>query len=693
MIDLSADPIFKGEHPVTNQPTAENAEWSREQWLAYADGLLDVARRFASPGAGRIHFPGDEGGYGHAIDGLEGFARTFLIAGFRIAGARGEGVDDLIDFYARGIATGVDPDAPDRWVRMEEHAQAKVEAASLALVLDLTRPWIWDRLDALTQERTIAYFAPVVGDDTYPRNNWVWFRIVVQTFLRSVGGPWSQADITADLARHETFVRDDGWLSDGDERSYDHYVGWALHVYPILWSRMAGADELAGDRTAGDVARLDRFLLDALTLVGGDGSPLIEGRSLIYRYAAAAAFWMGVVAEVPSSTPGQLRHAANAIVAHFDRHQDPTADGVLTMGWHGEWRALAQSYSGPGSPYWAAKGLIGILLPADHPVWSSPAEPLPVEQGDVLRAIASPGWVVSATQADGIVRVVNHGTDHAVPGSMVGDSPLYARLGYSTAVAPLLNEQAWTEPLEQSVALVDAAGRATHRAGMQLLGARVQDDENGCLGIAASSWAAHWVAAAPPARRHGNGLIGEVEVAGRITVHSLVRGAWEVRVTVVDALEPTVSAGDLRLRVGGWVMAADEVATAQGAQWAAASAAGRVSGIRSLSSTQPAAAGLVRRDDASPLGPSAIVPTVEYDVNVGTPVVTLIELAGAASGDAPAASTATVHLDADSSATVTWPDGRVTVSRLTDPGSTARAARNHETQSRDSHAIAKEQHA
>ena len=184
-------------------PKAAPGTWSRDEWLARADAMLTAARRHATAGAGRIVFPGAEGGYGNAVDGLEGFARTFLLAGFRIAGARGEGVDELIEFYSRGIASGVDPHAVDRWVRMDEHAQAKVEAASIALILDLTRPWIWDRLDATTQQRVIDYLAPVVGDDTYPQTNWVWFRIVVQTFLRSVGGPWSPDDIAADLARHD----------------------------------------------------------------------------------------------------------------------------------------------------------------------------------------------------------------------------------------------------------------------------------------------------------------------------------------------------------------------------------------------------------------------------------------------------------------------------------------------------------
>src|SRR3954447_25527258 len=196
--------------------------------------MLGAARRHASPGHARITPPGAEGGYGRAIDGLEGFARTFLLAGFRIAGERGAGLDELIDWYARGLATGTDPTSPERWVRLDEHPQAKVEAASLALILDLTRPWLWERLSPSTRERVVDYLAPAVGDDTYPRINWVWFRLVVQTFLRSVGGPSSAAEMAEDLATHDSFGRADGWLADGPTRAYDHYVGWALHLYPVL---------------------------------------------------------------------------------------------------------------------------------------------------------------------------------------------------------------------------------------------------------------------------------------------------------------------------------------------------------------------------------------------------------------------------------------------------------------------------
>lgn len=683
-------------------------EWTRDEWVACADLLLDTARTYASPGAGRIHFPGAEGGYGHAVDGLEGFARTFLLAGFRIAGARGEGTEELADFYRRGIVTGVDPDAEDRWVRLDEHAQAKVEAASLALVLDMTRPWIWDRLDALTQERVIAYLAPVVGDSTYPKTNWLWFRLVVQTFLRSVGGPWSAEDVVDDLALHDSLVREDGWISDGFERSYDHYVGWALHTYPVLWSRMQGADELANGRTAGDIVRLDRFLQDAVTLVGADGSPLVQGRSLIYRFAAAAPFWVGAIAEVPSVPLGQLRRAANAVVAHFTEHGAPGEDGVLTMGWHGEWRELAQSYSGPGSPYWAVKGLLGISLPADHPVWAAESEPLPIEAGDELRAVRPAGWVISGTRADGIVRIANHGTDHAAAGSLVGDSPLYARIGYSTAAGPLANQRAWLEPLEQSVALVDPAGRATHRAAMDLIDVRVQDDDGGRVGIAASVSRAHWITVRPSAQRHGSGIDGDVEVAGVVEVHSLVRGPWEVRLARVDSLEPGIDAASLRLRVGGWALASDEEPSSSIEEQRAAEGRNAEPGssTRASSSTEDAAAEskipdaaasvianglssrirpllgdgettIETRDDASPLGPVAAVPLVAYPVAPGRWSATLVELTTEdLASPADAAAAVALASDGDqTTVTVTWPDGTATTSRLAHPGTASVANR------------------
>ncbi|MFB8167995.1 DUF2264 domain-containing protein [Kitasatospora purpeofusca] len=631
--------------------------WSRTDVAALADRLLLAARRHASPAHALVTPPGAPGGYGTAVDGLEGFARTLLLAGFRVAGEHGRDPLHLMEHYARGLAAGTDPASPERWVTPREHAQAKVEAASLVLVLDLTRPWLWDLLDPGVQERVVGYLAQVVGDTGYPRTNWVWFRIVVEQFLASVGGPWSREDIESDLAVHETFVRRDGWYSDGAERSFDHYNGWALHLYPVLWSRMAGAEEFAAPRLPRYREHLDRFLLDAVRLVGADGSPLLQGRSLSYRFAAAAPFWLGAFTGSTALSPGLLRRAAVGIVKHFADRGAPGANGLLTLGWHGPWRRLAQRYSGPGSPYWASKGLLGLALPADHPVWTSVEEPLPVEVADRSALLAAPGWALSSTRADGIVRIHNHGTDHARPGDRTGDSPLYARLGYSTATAPLLSEDGWDAPLDQSVVLLDADGRATHRTGFETL--PVEQPEGAA--VLASRARCHWVDPDRGVPDHGGGRPGRAVDAAVVTTVSLVRGAWEVRCVRVDPAGSPGWPAVVALRVGGWPVSADRPPVARVDGVTASAVAAHASTAVGLLGF--AGAGVDRAPDATPLGDTTATPWLRARPRPGGWCVAALAL-GAAPHVPPRAELSAPG--APPTVTVGWPDGRTTVAALPD---------------------------
>ncbi|MEU2198478.1 DUF2264 domain-containing protein [Isoptericola sp. NPDC019482] len=628
---------------------------TRADLAALADGMLRAARAHGSPGHARITLPGAPGGYGTDVDGLEGFARTLLVAGFRLAGSRGEDPDGLAEWYAAGFDAGTDPASPERWVRPSEHGQAKVEAASLALVLDLTREQLWDRLSPTVQQRVVDYLSEVVGDRTYPANNWLWFRITVETFLRSVGGPWSREDVEEDLARHDSYYRGDGWYADGASRAFDHYSGWAMQLYPVLWARMRGAEDLAAPRRETDVERLDRYVQDAVRLVGADGSPLVQGRSLIYRFASAAPLWAGAIARVPSTPPGLLRHAALRTVDHFVSRGAPDADGLLSIGWYGPWRPLAQSYSGTGSPYWAAKGLLGLALDEDDPVWTAPAEPLPVEEADTLTVVEPAGWIASGTAADGLVRVVNHGTDHGVEGEAGSDSPLYARFGYSTATFPLLDRESWSAPLDQAVVLLDDDGRPTHRTGMRSTAPRVDGSGERAVGVAASHGPVHWVdedESLGLGMGHALGVPGTPRPAGHVRVVSLVRGPWEVRLVRVEHLAP--APGVPALRVGGWPVSGDDAGPAEaGAPGAVAASAGEVTSVLAplLGDWE---CGVDTRPDASPLGPAA-VPWASRPAETGVWAAVLLGLSAAPVAEGPA------RADLDGTRiSVTWPDGLTT---------------------------------
>ena len=237
------------------------------------------------------------------------------------------------------------------------------------------------------------------------------------------------------------------------------------------------------------------------------------------------------------------------------------------------------------------------------------------------------------------MRVVNHGTDHALEGSLDGDSPLYARLGYSTATAPLLDDEAWAEPFDQSVALVDAGGRSTHRSGMTLLECRVEDG----VGVAASRSVAHRVEVDPSVLTHGSGLVGTSVVVGTLTTVSVVRGAWEVRAVRVDDADP-----GLMLRSAGWPVSGEPAFLADGVRGGELTSLLIADGLDTE----------VRLDkDASPLGTWTATPWAATPVVAGSWWVTAVCLAQHPN-DPPTAAVSEQQL------TVTWADARVTTCTL-----------------------------
>ncbi|GHJ41083.1 DUF2264 domain-containing protein [Streptomyces sp. TS71-3] len=524
--------------------------WDRARFERTADELLLAVRPYASEGRAQIRLPGVPSHNGTWSDGLEGFARTFLLAAFRLAGAGGADPHHLAEWYADGIRAGADPSSPERWPTFAESNQAKVEAASLALALHETRPWIWDRLPERTREQVLAWLGAMVGD-AMPGNNWIWFQAVTEAFARTAGGAWSEADLTRTVELTDTWYTGDGWYSDGltggAHRNHDHYNGWAMHFYPLWFCRILGDAAPDGllDRYR---ARLRRFLDDARHLVGGNGSPLLQGRSLTYRFAALAPVWTGALFDATPLPPGQTRRLAGLMLGHFTGHGATDENGLLTLGWHRPFRPILQVYSGPASPYWASKGFAGLLLPPGHPVWTATEEPLPVERADFDRTLTAPGWLVSGTRADGVVRVANHGGDHADPARPHSDDPLYGRLGYGTHTAPETPGDPRGGPVDSSAVLVDDAGGASHRRPLERLSVAGR--------TAVSRSRAHW----PDDERWDcfGGPDTTYRLGPWITVASVLRGPLEVRIARVDPAPETpehpAHPGPFRLRLGGWAL-------------------------------------------------------------------------------------------------------------------------------------------
>lgn len=636
--------------PAEDRVLSPYTGWTREHWLAVADAILDGAARHAGPAQSLIRYPGRPGGYGADIDALEGFSRTFMLAAFRIAGDP-TGTTALAERYARGFTAGVDPQSPERWLRPDEVDQAKVEAAALALGLHLTRDTVWAQLSDRTRAQTIDYLGSFVGG-SYPPNNWAWFRLIVEQFLASVGGPFSADDQAQDFALLDSFEREGGWIADGAGRAFDHYSGWALPFYPMIWADMVAGDPRHEARIARYRTRLDDYLDDALHLIGADGAPLFQGRSLTYRFASAGPAWAAVLSGTSRHDLGMLRRAASGQVRHFVQHGAPGADGILSLGWHHPWRPIAQNYSGQGSPYWAAKGMLGIALPADHPVWSATESALPIDAASFTRLLTVPGWLASGTSEDGIVRVVNHGTDHRLEGDLQPDAPLYAKLGYSTATAPVLAGSGVADPLDGSVTLV-RGGRPSHRSGFSV---GVLRDADGTL-LGASGGRAHWPLRLADGPDHGVGTTAvSCETGPILDVVSAVRGAWEVRFVRIRDEHGALLGGD-ELRIGGWALSSEDVAAETlDAGGSGASDGSRRSRILALHGLSSATTGVCIESEATPLASRTATPWLAAPPQTATWIAVAVLLGTATA--APA-----LDLLAEGAWRIDWADGAQLVIR------------------------------
>ena len=463
MPETMTDPLVRLRLPPEDRELSPRTGWTRAHWTAIADHWLLTARQYASPAGGLITPPGRPSAAGIRSDGIEGFARSFLIAAPLLAG-RAEDPHDHAGWYARGLAAAMQPDGPDRWGRaigVDEIKQWNgtpqpiVEAANLAFALAVSRPRFWDHLDDDLRDRTadwLAHHAAKHGSD----NNWLLFTAVIEAFLRSAGYDVPGGHAQADVDLFESWYLGDGWYNDGPISAttghgnrVDHYNSWVIQ--PFLWQWYELTDQ-PPERRDRFLTRLGEFADSYAPLFAPDGSPLHQGRSLTYRQAVLGGLWAVALAGVGCANPGATRRLASGVLRHFTE-LGVGQDAAPSLGRSAaQFLPMCQVYSGPGSPYFAGMGLLGLAAPADHPLWTTPEHPQPSERAEIVRTLHAVGWVIQS--GDGVVRIANHASDHIDDPDREGQNadPHYASIGYSTHTAPGVGD-AWTDAVDGQLAL------------------------------------------------------------------------------------------------------------------------------------------------------------------------------------------------------------------------------------------------
>jgi hypothetical protein len=406
----------------------------RDEFQRAVERLYESVSRWFGPGDARLR-PGETGAfYPDADAGMEGFSR--LLWGVAPLAAGGYAFPDW-DRFRRGLVNGTDPDHEAFWGEAGDHDQKHVEMAAIGVALALTGDALWEPLSADERERVASWLGQT-NDATLPDCNWLWFRVLTNLGLRSVGAPHDPEQVRADLDRLDAYALGDGWYADGTDDGIgprDHYVAWEFHVDGLLSAALTDGNVVEGAEAGHAETSLRRareFAGEYVHWFDDRGRALPYGRSLTYRFAQAA-FWgaLAFADALPEGFSwGQVRGLWARNVRWWLDQPVFTDGGALSIGYRYPNLKMAEPYNSPSGPYWALKAALPLALPASHPFWVAEEEPLPdlpsteVQRQPNLLVCRDDGtdhhYALSAGQ-QGVAE--GFGTDHEK----------YAKFAYSTA--------------------------------------------------------------------------------------------------------------------------------------------------------------------------------------------------------------------------------------------------------------------
>ncbi|MCW4116002.1 DUF2264 domain-containing protein [Aurantimonas sp. MSK8Z-1] len=404
--------------PVSQNPLCSNPLVTRDDVAEALLDLFDPLLPYFSNGNARVRLDAVAAHFDRAAADLEGFARPLWgLAPF----AAGGGDFPHWHRFAQGLANGTDPAHPEFWGRVRDKDQRLVELAAIGFALCLVPQHLWDPQSAAAKANIAAYLLDARRYD-YAANNWKFFRVMVDLALERLGIDFDRALSETYLDELDGFYLGEGWYRDGNERRIDHYIAFAMHFYGLIHARLSPPGDPRGLRFR---ERARAFAPDFRAWFDADGGTLAFGRSMTYRFACAG-FWGALAFAEEEALPW------GAVKGLYLRHlrwwaERPIAfgDGVLSIGYGYPQLSMSESYNSGGSPYWAFKAFLPLMLPAAHPFWT--AQETPLADAPLPRPQRHPGMVL--LQTPGNVVALSSGQQNL---AMRAGPEKYAKFAYAS---------------------------------------------------------------------------------------------------------------------------------------------------------------------------------------------------------------------------------------------------------------------
>lgn len=344
---------------------------TREDLIRGAEQLIAPASRCLSVGKTRLLISDSSAHYSEDVAGMEGFSRVLWALVPMLIGKCPQ-AEPWWTLWKEGIIHGTDPAHAEYWGDIGPFDQRMVEMAVMGMALCLVPERFYGELTPAQQDNLVAWMNQINLHDM-PKNNWRFFRVLVNTGFRKIGRPYDQARLDEDLTLAESHYVENGWYFDKATQR-DYYTLWAFHYYGLVYA-CAMKDE--------DPERCARFIERAKLIAprfacwfDGEGRAIPYGRSLTYRFAQSC-FWaaLALAGELPEGmTWGNVKHLLLGNLRAWMKLPIFDRDGVLSVGYGYPNLCISEGYNAPGSPYWAMKVFAVLALPQEHPFWQAEEE-------------------------------------------------------------------------------------------------------------------------------------------------------------------------------------------------------------------------------------------------------------------------------------------------------------------------------
>ena len=340
---------------------------------------------------------------------------AFIVGGRRM---------ELAEVLAETFRHAFDPKHPDYWLPSPEkqQQQRQVEASIVAWSLWLAAEQLLPKLSP-AERRNVQAWLESCTRVPVRRNNWAWFTAVNIAARRALNPKWRE------FSGDETFMLEDlgaldkmaapgadGWYTDSvKEEVYDYYNFWVFASHFLYWNKMVGWQYPAWRKRF--ETRLKAFLEKTPYFFGANGSHVLFGRSLIYRWAVLTPLVLAYEQKLWPHSPGLLRRIVRGNIEYqwkigaYDEQRGKLRESLTPEGT----REICENYIDNGHPYWGMQAFAMFLIPPEDPFWSAPEEPLPVEKQSFLVRLEGPKMMLAGERRTGEVRWLQAINGHNTP--------------------------------------------------------------------------------------------------------------------------------------------------------------------------------------------------------------------------------------------------------------------------------------